>query len=123
MKNYLVVFMGAGIGGSLRYFLSTYFYKILPILFPFGTLAVNVLGSFALGIIIFGLDERDIISPLMKLFLGVGFCGGFTTFSTFSFETFNLMRDSEFLLAAVNVILNIIVSFAGIYLGYLISRV
>lgn len=123
MKNYIVIFMGAGIGGSLRYFISTFFYKILPILFPFGTLAVNVIGSFALGIIIFGLDEKDLISPLMKLFLGVGFCGGFTTFSTFSYETFNLMKDSEFLLAGINVLLNVVVSFAGIYLGYLISRV
>jgi fluoride exporter len=121
--NYLVIFIGAGIGGSLRYFLSGFFYKILPALFPFGTLAVNVLGSFALGIIIFGLDERDLISPLLKLFLGVGFCGGFTTFSTFSLETFNLIRDSEFLLAASNVFLNVIVSFAGIYIGYLVSRV
>ncbi len=122
MKNYLAVFIGAGIVGSFRYYISGLLFKILPALFPFGTLAVNVLGSFALGFIIFGLDEKGFISPLFKLFLGVGFCGGFTTFSTFSLETFNLMRDSEFLLAGLNVILNVAVSFIGVYLGYLAAR-
>jgi len=122
MKEYLAVFIGAGIGGSLRYCLSGFFYKILPVLFPFGTLAINVLGSFALGVIIFGFDEKQLISPLVKLFLGVGFCGGFTTFSTFSFETFNLLKDSEFFLAGLNVLLNVIISFIGVYLGYLIAR-
>ena len=122
MKNYIAVFLGAGIGGSLRYCISGFVFKILPALFPFGTLLINVMGSFALGIIIFGLDEKELISPLLKLFLGVGFCGGFTTFSTFSFETFNLIKDSEFLLAGLNVLLNVLVSFAGVYIGYLVTR-
>lgn len=123
MKNYIAVFLGAGIGGSLRYWMSGFIFKILPILFPFGTLAINILGSMALGIIIFGLDEKGMISPLVKLFLGVGLCGGFTTFSTFSFETFNLVKDSEFYLAGLNVFLNVAVSFLGVYLGYLIARI
>jgi CrcB protein len=97
-------------------------FKILPMVFPFGTLLINVAGSLALGIIIFGFDEKELLSPLMKLFLGVGFCGGFTTFSTFSFETFNLMKGSEFMLAGLNVLLNVIVSFIGVYIGYLITR-
>lgn len=122
MKNYIVVFLGAGIGGSLRYCLSTFIYKILPMVFPFGTLLINVAGSLALGIIIFGFDEKELLSPLMKLFLGVGFCGGFTTFSTFSFETFNLLKGSEFMLAGLNILLNVIVSFIGVYIGYLITR-
>lgn len=123
MKNYIAVFLGAGLGGSLRYWLSGIIYKFLPALFPFGTLAVNVLGSIALGVIIFGFDEKGLISPLFKLFLGVGICGGFTTFSTFSFETFNLMRDSEYFLAGLNVFLNVLVSFLGVYFGYLIARI
>jgi CrcB protein len=122
MKNYLAVFIGSGIGGSLRYWLSGFIFRILPALFPFGTLAINILGSFALGFIIFGLDEKGMIPPLVKLFLGVGFCGGFTTFSTFSYETFNLVKDSEFYLAGLNVFLNVVVSFIGVYLGYLIAR-
>ena len=122
MKNYIAVFLGAGLGGSLRYWLSGAVYKILPALFPFGTLAINVTGSVALGIIIFGFDEKGLISPLLKLFLGVGLCGGFTTFSTFSFETFNLVRDSEYYLAGLNVFLNVVVSFLGVYIGYLITR-
>ncbi len=71
---------------------------------------------------IFGLDEKELISPTLKLFIGIGFCGGFTTFSTFSLETFNLMRNSEFLLAGVNVLLSVIVSLVGVYLAYLVTR-
>lgn len=123
MKNIIVVFLGAGLGGSIRFYISGLFYKYFPVLFPFGTLFVNAAGSFALGLIIFGFDEKELISPLMKLFLGVGLCGGFTTFSTFSFETFNLLKDSEFMLAGLNLLLNVICSFAGVYLGFLVSRI
>ena len=123
MKNFIAVFVGAGIGGSCRYYLSGFIFKVLPVFFPFGTLIINVLGSFALGFIIFGLNDKGLISPLVKLFLGVGFCGGFTTFSTFSYETYNLVADSEFMLAGLNVFLNVAVSFFGVYLGYLVSRI
>ncbi len=120
--NYLLVGIGAGIGGSLRYWLSAVVYKILPTYFPFGTLAVNVIGSFILGILIFGLDEKELLSPTLKLLLAIGFCGGFTTFSTFSFETINLLRDSEFLFVGLNIILNVVLTMIGVYLAYLMVK-
>ncbi|GBD91641.1 putative fluoride ion transporter CrcB [bacterium BMS3Abin04] len=122
MINILLVAFGAGIGGGFRYWVSDLSYKIFPIYFPYGTLVVNVLGSFLLGILIFGFDEKDLINPPLKLLLGVGFCGGFTTFSTFSFETINLLRDTQFYLAGMNIILNLFLGLLGIYLAYIITR-
>ena len=118
----LIVALGAGFGGGLRYWISNYVSKILPIFFPYGTLAVNILGSIILGILIFGFDEHGNLSSTLKLFIGVGFCGGLTTFSTFSFETFNLLKNTEFLLAGINILLNVTLTLVGIYIGYLITR-
>lgn len=122
MDKYLFVSLGAAIGGAFRYWLSNIIYIFLPSYFPFGTLAVNVLGSFILGIIIFYFDDNGLISQGIKLFLAVGFCGGFTTFSTFSLETVNLFKASEFHFAFFNILLNVSLCLLGVYLAYIISK-
>jgi fluoride exporter len=122
LLKYLIVFTGSGIGGGVRYWLSSLIHKYASPYFPFGTLIINILGSFLLGWMIFGFDEKDLIDPSFKLFIGIGFCGGFTTFSTFSLETFNLMKNGELLFAGLNILLSVIISLAGIYLVYLITR-
>ncbi len=122
MNNYLTVFIGAGLGGAVRYWMGAFIQRNTAPYFPFGTLAVNLLGSFVLGMMIFGLDEKELISPTLKLFIGIGFCGGFTTFSTFSLETFNLLRDSEILLAVINITVNVMLTILGVYIAYLITR-
>ena len=122
MINYLLVIAGSAIGGGLRYWISDAVYKYLPVTFPYGTLAVNIIGSFILGIIIFIFDEKELLNNQVKIFLTIGFCGGFTTFSTFSLETFNLIRDSEYLFAALNIISSLLVCIAGVFLAYIISK-
>jgi len=123
MLNYILVSAGAAIGGALRFGISSYIQKNISVIFPYGTLVVNVIGSFILGIIMFYLNEKELIGSEFRLFLTVGFCGGFTTFSTFSYETLALFRDSEIGLALYNVMLNVILCLAGIYIAYLISKI
>lgn len=123
MLNYFYVIAGAAIGGLLRYVVADVVQRNAKIIFPFGTLTVNILGSFMLGFIIFFLGEREIISPELRLFLTVGICGGFTTFSTFSYETLVLIQEAQFLYATMNILLNIILSLFAIYLAYLLSKI
>lgn len=123
MDKYLVVGVGAAIGGVARYWLSGYVYKFLPSSFPYGTLAVNFIGCLLIGLIIFGLGEKELISPLVRLFLTVGFCGGFTTFSTFSFETLNLLKEYDFFLAFMNILSNVTFCIGGTYAAYLIAKI
>lgn len=120
--NYIIVFLGAGLGGAFRFWLASFVQKQFPPYFPYGTLAVNLVGSFILGLMIFGLDEKELISSSIKLFIGIGFCGGLTTFSSFSYETFSLLKNAEFLIAALNVLLNIFLTLLGVYLAYIITR-
>lgn len=122
MKNYFLVAIGSMMGGIARYFLSNFVYKFLTPIFPYGTLTVNVLGSFLIGIFIFYLDANKIISSEMRVFLTIGFCGGLTTFSTFTYETFALLQNSEFLLASLNIILNLFLTLVAVLTAYLIAQ-
>ena len=122
MMNYIIVSIGAALGGAFRYWLSNFSYKIFPITFPYGTLIVNITGSFLLGIIMFYFDERELLNPSLRLFLTIGFCGGFTTFSTFSYETILLFRESQMLFGILNILANLLLCLAGIYLAYLLSK-
>lgn len=122
MKLYLIVAFGSGIGGLLRYVISDFVYKYSSSLFPYGTLTVNVVGSFILGLILFYLDSLKLISSEMRLFLTIGLCGGLTTFSTFSYETVKLIQDSQYLLAGTNILLNVFVTILAVFLAAFISK-
>ncbi|WP_337872798.1 fluoride efflux transporter CrcB [Ignavibacterium sp.] len=123
LRSYFFVMAGAAFGGLLRYIVADLVQKNSKIIFPFGTLSVNIAGSFLIGLIIFILGEREIITPEVRLFLTVGLCGGFTTFSTFSYETLMLFQEAEFLYAAINIVLNVVLSITAIYLAYLLSKI
>lgn len=122
MYNYIIVFIGAGLGGMLRYWASNFVYKFLPPDFPYGTLVVNVLGSFIIGIVMFYFNENKLISPTTRVFLTVGFCGGLTTFSTFSFETINLLKEREFYFAGLNILANVLITLFVLFVVYKISK-
>ena len=121
-QNYMLVCIGAAAGGAARYWTSNIVYKFFPVTMPFGTLVVNVAGSFIIGFVMFYLDSNELISPQMRILLTTGFCGGLTTFSTFSFETIKLLKDSEYLLAGTNIILNVVLSLAAVFLAYILGK-
>lgn len=122
MQNYLIVFLGAGVGGVLRYWGSDFVYKYLPSTFPYGTLSVNIVGSFLLGIIMFYLDTNQLISQQLRIFLTIGLCGGLTTFSTFSFETINYLKERDYLLAGGNILFNVFFTLLALFIAYKLSK-
>jgi fluoride exporter len=109
VKNYLSVFIGGGIGASCRYWLSGAVYRWFPASFPFGNLFVNISGCFLIGILMTAFSDRFTVNPALRLFLVIGILGGFTTFSSFSYETISLLKDNEVAAA----VLNICISVAG----------
>lgn len=121
MLKIFMVFLGGGIGAAIRYKTSEYF-NLIAGFFPFGTLFVNVLGSFIIGFVAALFLSHTNFSPNVKLLLTTGFCGGLTTFSTFAFESWNLFLDGEILKGIIYIILNVILSIAAVILGVLLAK-
>lgn len=119
---YLLVALGGALGSSLRFYISQLMLNWLGKGFPFATLAVNISGSLIMGAL-YGLIEQGIIEvSIYRTLIGIGFLGAFTTFSTFSLDTYLLMQQGEFLKAALNVLLNVSVCIFAAGLGmYLIT--
>lgn len=118
MNNTLLIFVGAGMGGILRYWVSNGIHFLLGRTFPYGTLAVNVSGCFLMGLLFIFLFERiDGIAPQLRSFLLIGLLGGYTTFSSFSVETLNLFENGAWLTAALNVLLSITLCLVFAWLG------
>ncbi len=118
--------IGGGIGAILRYIISSYIQHISKsYIFPWGTLGVNLLGSFIIGLL-FVLFEQAPISPTLKMGILTGFIGGFTTFSTFSLETVNLFVDGEIYAGIINItlsiILGILMTIGGIIIGKILTQ-
>ena len=111
-----------GLGCVARYLASGWTYQLVGRNLPYGTLLVNIVGSFLLGLLMtFGL-RSTLFSPEIRIGLAVGFMGGFTTFSTFSYETLRLMEDGSLWQAGINVILNVVLCLLFALLGMLVAR-
>lgn len=117
MKIALLVGLGGGLGSIARYLSQRAVAMYLPIYFPFGTFLVNIAGCFLIGIF-YGISEKaNIFSPEVRLFLTTGFCGGFTTFSTFTLDGLMLLRDTQHIYFAIYVGLSVILGIAATFLG------
>lgn len=121
--NFIMVGLGGFIGAILRYGLSGLMHRVLGSNFPYGTLAVNVLGSFALGLFLTLSSTRLAISDEWKSFIAVGILGAFTTFSTFSFETIALLQERLLMQAFLNIGLNVILALASVWAGMALARI
>ena len=122
MKHLLLVGLGGFIGSVARFLVSKLNLSWHFLSIPMGTLTVNVLGSFIIGILVGISAKSDLISTDLRLFLMVGFCGGFTTFSSFSSENLMLMQNGQVVTVLIYTALSILLGFLAVYLGYIFTN-
>jgi fluoride exporter len=118
--NYFWVAVGSALGGVARYWCGIIAERLAGVAFPWGTLFVNVTGSFAIGLF-FALTSRSgrfETSETAKLFFMTGICGGYTTFSAFSLQTLSLLHDGDWFLAAANVLASVLLCLIAVWAGY-----
>ena len=118
MRVFWAVAIGAALGGVSRHYLSVFVQQRAGADFPAGTLVINVTGSFLLGLVMRYALQTDAISPEARSFLATGFCGGYTTFSTFSYETVRLLEDGEYGRAGLYVGASVVVALVATLLGF-----
>ncbi len=122
MTQLIAIAAGGAAGALFRYWASNGVYHLLGRGFPYGTLAVNLLGSLAMGFLYVLLFERSTASPELRGALLIGFLGAFTTFSTFSIETLNLIEQAELLKAGLNMLLSVSACIVACWIGLAIGR-
>jgi len=120
MQNYIWIAIGSAIGGVGRYWLSGMIAVLAGETFPLGTLIVNISGSLVIGFIatLTGPDGRLLVSSTTRQFMMIGLCGGYTTFSSFSLQTLNLMNDGQWLYAALNIGASVFLCLVAVWLGH-----
>ncbi len=123
MLNLLSVGIGGFLGAIARYGLSGLVHRYSEGEFPYGTLVVNVLGCLAIGVLMSLVEDRQLFRPEMRSFLMIGLLGSFTTFSTLGYETFELLRASEFQFAFLNVAANVVLGITAVALGRMAVRI
>ena len=122
MMSIISIAIGGAAGSLCRYGMSNGIYLLLGRSFPYGTLAVNILGSFIMGIVYILMIERASISEELRAGITIGLLGAFTTFSTFSIETINLIESGEILKAGLNILFSVTLCIVGCWLGMNLSR-
>lgn len=117
MKAVALIFFGGGLGSVARYVLGRWVNGFHQINFPYGTLTVNVLASFILGLVVGFSDHKQLLSPDARIFWAVGFCGGFSTFSSFSLETLQLMQQQAVVSALLYIALSVLLCLGAVAIG------
>ena len=120
--NYIWIAVGAVVGASARYFLSGLIARNFSATFPYSTLLINVTGSLVLGFFLVYSTDRVLLDPRWRLLVGVGFCGSYTTFSSYAFESFALMEQGQWLLAGLNAVASNVLCLAAVLAGAALAR-
>jgi len=122
IKDILVISLGAIFGANARWVISRYLAKVIGPVFPFGTLVINVAGSFVVGFFMIWASERVLIDPRWRLLIVVGFCGAFTTFSSFAFETMAYFQQGQWALMMTNFVSNNLLCLVAALGGMALAR-
>ena len=122
MQTVLLISIGAILGANLRYFVAQYVAKLIPSSFPYGTLIINITASFILGFFLVWTTERVLVDPRWRIFVAIGFCATYSTYSSYAFETFVLVENGQFWLAALNFLLTNVVCFVAVVAGAALAR-
>ena len=120
--KYLWISLGAIVGASARYALSGYVARSFSSSFPYGTLIINITGSLVLGFFLVLAGERVLLDPRWRMLVAVGFCGSYTTFSSYAFETFAAMESGQWTMMALNILGNNALCLGAVVLGAAIAR-
>ena len=123
MVRYIAIIVGAGIGAAVRFALGSWIGQRWGRSFPLGTFVINVSGSFLIGLFMTLMIDRFTENPVWRLFLIVGVLGGYTTFSSFEYETGRLVTDGEYLYATLNAVLSVVVGFAALKTGEVLAKI
>jgi CrcB protein len=120
--NYIWIAVGAVVGASARYFLSGLIARNFSATFPYSTLFINVTGSMALGFFLVYSTDRVLLDPRWRLLVAVGFCGSYTTFSSYAFESFALLEQGQWLLVGLNALASNVLCLAAVLAGAVLAR-
>ena len=123
MQKTILIALAGLVGTLLRYWLSGYVARQYGETFPWGTMAVNLIGCFAAGALFYATEERFLINPTLRTVIMIGLLGGFTTFSSYGLQTFTLLRDGEFVLATLNVVTSNVLGLFMVWAGYTLGKV
>jgi CrcB protein len=120
--NYLWIALGAVAGASARYFLNGFVARNVSSAFPYGTLLINLTGSLVLGFFLVYSTDRVLLDPRWRLLIAIGFCGSYTTFSSYAFESFALMEQGQWLMMGANILASNLLCLAAVLAGAALAR-
>ncbi len=123
MRDFVIVSIGAIVGANARWVISRYAARLLGPVFPYGTLIINIAGSLIVGFFIIWTSERVLVDPRWRLLIVVGFCGAFTTFSSYAFETMAYFEQGQWALMVANVLSNNLLCLGAVLAGMVLARV
>jgi len=120
--KYFAVGVGGFVGSIARFWLAVYVGQRMGTRFPYGTFLINVSGSFLIGLVMTILTERTHLSPIYRYLIPIGFIGGYTTFSTFEYETLRATQEGQFTIGLINMVLSVLLGFLMVWTGAIVGK-